>query len=419
MGEKVVNNNFAFILLMILYRLGLDYVYIETISPLFSYANFTYEPTVSSQIMSILAFCLGTVAVIPYRKDSSSFVSQSMMLLYLMTYVPMTSFWWCKGQTMDFMLANIIFWMLLFGITRLINGINLRKYIYPNERMIIFIMILMVFVILYISGTYANFRIHLSLDNVYDLRHEARNYNMPLIFRYIWNASDNVIPLFIIYFLGRRYKLLPWFLVFVVLLNFSIAGMKSALFKMIICVILYYWGKRDIAKYLPACFFGLITLTIIEFLINEYSLLSIMFVRRGLFMPSLLDELFFDYVNNHGFLFYNPQQTELTFAIGETYFNNEGMRCNNGWFTDAYINLGWIGIFIYPLFYAFLFQTCEKSFVGNNKNSIFFASFIIVMTLRSSLVTTSLLTHGLFILIMSMVFMSNTAIRNKNIINTK
>lgn len=416
MIEKIYKSSFVFILLMVLYRFGLDYVYIKTIAPIFSYANFNYWPTSTSQNMSILAFCLGTIAILPYKRAEGGFVDQTMILLYLMCFVPMTSFWWCKGQTVDFMMANIVFWMLLFCISKFIKGINLSKYLSPNDTIIKITACVMIFVILFISGKYANFRIHLSLDDVYDLRHEARDFDMPLIFRYIWNASANVLPLFIIYFLEKKYKLLPWILAFVILLNFSIAGMKSALFKMFICILLFYYDRKNIIQYLPVIFVCFIGMTILEFLLYEQSLLSIMFVRRGLFMPCLLDELFYDYVNHHGFVFFSHQQTDLTFEIGKTYFNNSGMRCNNGWFTDAYINIGWVGVFLYPLMYAFLFHTCEKSFAGNNRISIFFSSFIIVSTLRSSLITTSLLTHGLFILIISMVVMSGVTKTNTKVI---
>ena len=405
--KSLLENSAVFFLLMIVYRLCLDYIYIHEISPVFSYAYLSYNPTTQSRIFSVFTFVVGTAAVCKYKNSEGIFIPQAMMLLYLISFVPMTSFWWCKGQKIDFMLANLVLWLSLFLFTDKIKGIKLQKYFPHNETAVKCIAIVMAFVIIYISAKYTNFRIQLSLNDVYDLRLEARTFNMPIVLLYIWNASSNVLPLMIIYFFSKRYKLLPCILVFIVLLNFSIAGSKSALFKMLICVGVYLFGKREVSKYLPAIFVTFVLIVIVEFVANNSSMLSTMFVRRGLYIPNLLDELYYDYINSNASLLSSPQ-TELTFAIGDEYFNHQGMRCNNGLFSDAYVHFGWIGVVVYPLVYAFMFQTFEKSFVGNNKNLIFFSALIIVTTLRSSLLTTSLLTHGLLILIFSMMLMSQS-----------
>lgn len=406
--SKIIEGKLAFITLVLIYRLALDYIYVFTIAPLFSYANFTYEPDTYSQSFSWIAFIVGLVLFMPFRKTSGNFLNQSILLFYLLSYVPMTSYWWCKGQSSSFMIANMVFWCLFIITTKRLKGIDLTKYFSHNDKIVTLLTILMAAVILFISGYYAHFRIHLSFDDVYDLRHEARGFNMPLILRYIWNASANVLPVCMIYFLEKKKYPFAWALAFVVLLNFSIAGMKSALFKMLICVALYYCRKWDVSKLLLILFVALSLITIGEYLYNESSVLSVMFIRRGLYMPNLLDELFYDFISNHEPTYYQPQSTEMTFAIGDVYFNNEGMRCNNGWFTDAFVNLGWIGVLIYPFIFAFLFKTCERSFRNVNKLASFFAAFIIVTTLRSSLLTTSLITHGILLLILTMMFISQS-----------
>lgn len=149
----------------------------------------------------------------------------------------------------------------------------------------------------------------------------------------------------------------------------------------------------------------------LEFIITGNSILSILVIRRGFYMPNLLDEFYFDYISENGPIFYQPQKTNLAFTIGDTYFGNEEMRCNNGLFTDAFMNLGWIGVLFYPILFAYFFKTCERSFRYVNENSTLFAAFIITSTLRSSLFTTSVFTHGLFIAVFSMLFMSNRSER--------
>ena len=108
--KSLLENSAVFFLLMIVYRLCLDYIYIHEISPVFSYAYLSYNPTTQSRIFSVFTFVVGTAAVCRYNNSKGLFVPQAMMLLYLISFVPMTSFWWCKGQGFDFMLANLVLW---------------------------------------------------------------------------------------------------------------------------------------------------------------------------------------------------------------------------------------------------------------------------------------------------------------------
>lgn len=409
--NRFLDNVFVFILLMALYRFALDYVYIETIAPIFSYAKLTYEPDTFCQSVSLVAFVCGTILVLPYRKMQGVFVPQSMMILYLMVFVPMTSFWACKKQDVSFMVACLVFWIILLLAIRMAKGIDLTKYVKVSEKNVNIIVFIMSVVIIFISGYYAHFRMHFSLFDVYELRSEASTYNIPIIIDYIWSASANVLPMCIIYYFDKGRKKKAIFVTFVAFLNFSIAGLKSSLFKIFICIGLYCVGKKNVSKILPYIFILLVVVTILEFIITSNSILSILIIRRGFYMPNLLDEFYFDYISENGPIFYQPQKTNLAFTIGDTYFGNEEMRCNNGLFTDAFMNLGWIGVLFYPILFAYFFKTCERSFKYVNENSTLFAAFIITSTLRSSLFTTSVFTHGLFIAVFSMLFMSNRSER--------
>ena len=398
----------GFILFVVIYRLGLDYIYKDIISPVFGYANLNYNPDLDSQIISWIVLCVFTVLMLPFRKKEGFVVSSSMNLFFFFSFIPMTSYWYCKVQLLPFMIACIIFWTLFLLLMLYQKVPNIDYMIRPNRAVIWFITILLSIVVIYISGVYAHFRFNFSLENVYDLRSEARQFNMPIILRYIWASASNVLPICMIYFLNSNYKKIAWLIFIVILLNFSINGVKSTLFKMIICLFLYYSFIKNYNQIIHILFVVIVLMAIAEFKYLGTIAISDVLIRRAFFIPNMLDGLFYDYIYTHGPTFYSHEGTNIAFSIGDIYFNDENMRCNNGLFTDAFINLGWIGVFLYPIIFSSFFKICEAGFKGIKSQILFFACIILVITFRSSLFTTSLATHGILLTCITLMFMPRT-----------
>jgi hypothetical protein len=66
----------------------------------------------------------------------------------------------------------------------------------PKRSEIILWVFLMVYIgsILYVSGRYFGFRLHFNLLDVYVLRAEVRDLNLPTILRYLLPAAGNILP---------------------------------------------------------------------------------------------------------------------------------------------------------------------------------------------------------------------------------
>ena len=156
--------------------------------------------------------------------------------------------------------------------------------------------------------------------------------------------------------------------------------------------------KKELVSKVPYLFAFLVITTLLEWWIGGSTLISTFIVRRVLYIPSLLDSLFYDYIQQIGPLYYQQGDVNITFLIGEEYFGREDMMANNGMFSDAFMNLGWIGCLIYPFIYAFYIKICDCAFKGVNRQIIFFSGLLIVTTMGSSVFTTALLTHGILLL---------------------
>lgn len=259
--------------------------------------------------------------------------------------------------------------------------------------------IVLVLVVVYVSGKYAGFRFSIDLSNVYDLRSEARSFVMPLWLLYLWSATSNALPVLLVFFLLKKKWIWVLLIAFVIILNFSINGSKSTLFKMFLCFGLLFIKGTNILKYLVYGILVLGLVSILENFIFDTSFISSVVVRRVLYVPNLLDCFYFDYINQNHPIYYNPTfSSEIAFRIGEKYFANDQMRCNNGLFTDAYMNLGLLGCFIYPAIFTAFLKICESAFKNVNDKVVLYTTLMIVITLGSTTITTSLLTHGLFLL---------------------
>lgn len=389
----------AFFLLVVFYRIFLDWIYIDQIFPIYEYARFIYTFNIEGLVLSWVFLLFFSVLVSSFLNIKSPVVSYAAIMFFFLRFVPLTSYLSTDSFPASFYLLNFIFWFLFYFLLLNMKRIKVPLH-FKSEHAIYWITLSMLLVVVYVSGRYAGFRMNFNLVNVYDLRMEARGFSMPLWLTYLWPATKNTLPILMVFLMMRKkwgWSLLTAFIIF---LNFSVDGSKSTLFKMLLCFGLQLLARPDkILKYLIWGFMAMCAFSIIEFLLLDTSVISSMIIRRMLYVPNLLDYLYFDFVDQNGPIFYDSEKTSaIAFDVGNEYFNKDEMRCNNGLFTDAYSNLGWLGVFVYPFVLAIFLKVCESAFKGVNLQIILFATFLIVTTFGSTTITTSLLTHGLLLL---------------------
>lgn len=411
-----------FIIMIITFRILLDWIYEYEISTLFEYANYTNNSTKESLISSWGYLLLFIPFVLWIVDDSSSIFSQLIATYILfLRVIPFTSTMRFLPEQLGFISINFVYWILLFILLKKIKvpSISIRRR--NNEGSILAIYIIAaisVLTIVYISGVYCHFRIHLSLDDVYELRLDAREFNIPLFLKYLQAGGSIVIPILMIFFITQKKKSIVYLLAFVGLLNFSIAGHKTTLFNVILCLGLFYFPKLDIKKILPYAFVVLCLSTVFEFIFFNTYFLSATIIRRGFFVPSMLDISYYEYIIHHGPQYFTGG---IGMEIGRL-SGEEGKRCNNGLFSDAFMNLGYIGCFVFPIIITYFIKIAD-ALTKNLEDSIkIFSAFLIVSTLSGSYFTTSLLTHGLFLMYLVLFFIPPKSIKckakmNKKIIN--
>lgn len=203
--KKILNNTFVVICCIILYRILLDYIYVNYTYPSWEYTGFNNTETIHSLIISWVILSILTLTVLPYFRNNAGFYPDIMIIFFLMRVVPFTTIIRFINTPERLNLLFLIYFFLMFFLT---NNIKIKEKVLvrsSNSDHIMYIaLIFFSILIIFISGYYANFRMHFSFDDVYDLRYEAREFKMPLIIKYLWAPASNILPLLFVYFLKKK-----------------------------------------------------------------------------------------------------------------------------------------------------------------------------------------------------------------------
>ena len=427
--SKFLSRSSVIVGLVVLYRILLDYIYLSVTSVTWDYYGFIINAGRSSFWVSWMVLLALLYLVFPFFQKEAPFYPDILILVFIMRVVPFTTLLRFQDIPGRLTLLFFVFYALLFILAQVLKFKKiplLRGGKKQTDLLLYLSAFFFIAIVVFISGFYAKFRLHFSLTDVYDLRQEAREFDIPTILKYLWAPATNVLPLVFVYFAHKR-KVVVCLLIFAaILLNFSINGMKSTFFKLLICVAFGFVNIKNFKSYYLPGFVVLLVFTLAEGLLWDLHLLHDILVRRALLVPPLLDTYYYDYITQEGPLFYVRGEMRIQNIIGEVYFNDPETACNNGLFSDAYMNLGALGCIVYPVIYAFIFRICGSAFRGAEKGLVVFAALIMSYTFEGSELTTGLLTHGLFVFGIIMYLVSSKGCQNevgrkkkKKVVNTR
>lgn len=416
----IEKKSIPYFLLFVVYRILLDASYIYYIHPQYDYVGMRLAWNTDFYMLSWLV-CVGMFLLIYKNLKKDSFIGLSIYMLAILSFVPTTSILGLYGVETKFFVLMVIYWFLLFGFAYILKPFNIywppikqRKYIEW------FWLLLASLTIVYISGRYAGFRLHFDLVDVYGLRMEAREFGMPIWLAYINNAVNTILPiLFVLYLAEKKYKL-AIFVGFIIFLSFSVAGHKSIIFKLFLAVLAYYFFTWERKRILLKGIIGVIGISALEVLVLKSGTLYSLFIRRVLFVPSQLHVAYYDFFQNHELLYFregilrwlgfdSPYNMNITFLIGGHAMGNYETNANNGLFSDAYMNLGTLGVFVFPLIIILIIYMLNSASRWMNDRMLFLPVYVTVSTLTSTTFSSSLLNSGLLLLTLFLLSVS----RNK------
>lgn len=410
--------NFKLILSLSMLRLALDIIYSIYIVDIFGYSGFYGESSILHYFLSWMIFLPSIFIIDSFFKKEFRISYMVLVIIYLVSFVPFTTMLAFNALTMKYYVFNILYWIFLF-----IYIINLKNIKIVNIRMSknamnsLFIWVIgfiSLMLILLISWQYTGFRFTFNLLDVYSIRGDVIS-RLPAVLQYMYSASNAINPILLIYALINKNYLLSIFIIIIQFLSFGINGSKSVFFMTLLTIAIYYIFKKNVLQIIVKLITTLSVFSILEFSFTSSSFLVDFIVRRVMFVPNLINYYYFDFFTDNtpdyfrqsifSIIGLKSPYGRIPNLIGEIYMNNKLTAANGGLASDAAQNFGYLGALVSPLILAIFLKVLDD--VSKNLDpritvvvAVYFSNVII-----SSTLTTALLTHGLFLVLLILYFM--------------
>lgn len=415
------------LLFLILYRVGLDYIYQQIISPHYRYAGLFDASTAELKLISwgmLLVSFFFTKKIVTNNEEKLSY--ELLWFLYLLAFVPFTTMTGCGVFDTRFILCNSLYWLFLFFFCNALwkkgKRISIKEKRNKVSSSAVFqgIALLSVLVILYVSGRYAGFRIILDLDDVYDYRAEAKLNSLPTILVYLFSWTRLLNIVLIAFFIQKKKIIWVVLLVVAQVLSFGYNGMKATLFATVLVIVLSMFTQLQIKSFnywLLILLIALEIICILQYRIFRGYSLSSLFLRRSMFLPVQISSFYVDFFSNNTpdffrasflrFVGFKTPYPNLAKIIAGIYLNRPNMNSNNGLISDAFTNFGSAGIIIMPFLLSLLFHVMDSLTRDLDLSVLAPITFVLASSFINSFVLTILLTHGLGVVLLLFYFVNS------------
>lgn len=400
---------------LLIFKILLEISYIYVVFPNYKYTGFLLNINFIKLLESYLMFFIIFFLIPNQKKISVNFIN----LFFIFHFIPISSYYYLSDNYRKYIYLLFISYILIIIGIKLCDEIKIKSLININinfEYFLFFIIGLFIIYSLKFIGK-INLEVFL-LKNIYEIR---GNLKMIGIINYLVPWFGNIIvPAFILNSFLKNKKFFFILGFFFQMIIFSIYPFKSFFmlpFFMIINVI--YYEKKDYLNKISNFLNISILFSIFSFyFFNRIYLLSLI-VRRVFLLPARINFIYYDYIFKGGKkLFYSegkigklfnqnyPYDLDFANYIGKIYFGREDMRVNTGMFSDAYVNIGSIGIILISILLILFLFYLDNISKGKEKFTWGIIVMYIVGLTNSSLFTT-LLTHGLIIALILVKIVKN------------
>lgn len=407
---------------MLVLRFVFDLIYLVYIAPYYSYTGLTISFSLFNYFLSVagVVFVFRLLVFDSYRP--SVLISQ---FLFLMIYLPFSSYFGIAGGDFVWFLGVTSFWILTLYIIQYPFNFKLPKIKQLSVSWFLWGVVSFIIVLLGLTIYYSGLHVNFDLYSVYELREKNPTGKIPFSGYSINWVAKSALP-FILLFSLYRYKTVfnIWVLfVFVsILILFFNTGHKSFLFNIPFVLILYYLvkSKHFLVLFVSSLLFISITGLLIFWLMDDKTILTL-FIRRSLYIPAQLSfyyhEFYLDqplYLSNSflSSLSEYPHHLEPAHMIANEYFNSDKMAANNGIISDGFKHFGYIGLLIWSVLLSLFLKFADA--LRSIAPTLILIPLLILgaKSFIDGAFFTSLLTHGILISLLVLLFID---VKKKNL----
>ena len=406
---------------LIIYRLLLDLSYLFVISKSWGYLGLTLDPSVlkcfESYVLTFVCFlCM------PQKNNKLSTIM--IWVLVLFAYIPMLTLFALKNESRIFTYGVSGYWIIIMMFARMPNLSFIRLY---ESKFFIYsfstIILISVCSLFFKSFGFAwNF----NLAQVYEVRAQFATKGIPLVGYFVKWVCYVINPLlFSLFWIQKRWVALGA-VIFIQLYIFSCAGHKTFIFAFFfVGVFFLIAGKKYSLVCLTAGLAIIVLLGIISNLVIGDLWIPTLFTRRLLFTQPKLYYAYYDffsqnpkiYLSVHAFfnslIDYPYDIFPPAKMMGDVLYGKIETSANTGLVGDAYMNFGYIGLFMWAVITGVIIKLIDSLSSGID---IRLASACIAMPMLSlinSALLTNILTHGLGVALLFLYLASSSKFKLK------
>jgi hypothetical protein len=395
--------------------------YVTVISRSFDYLGYTYQSP--GLLLGGLSVCLAVLPAL-WLPDAASRLSIVIVwILYLLAYVP--------GQLIPVLVIPrpiaAVPWMLgllpsFWLVWRAVANAPRHRVGAIGSSTFFWLVVLGTVMIAYVSalalGTLELGVPDLGEAYVARFLYRAETAQSGVLFAYLISWTGNVInPLFMSHAIIKRR--VWWFLIGLggQIALFSLSGFKSVLFSPLLVIGLHLAMRRDgrrLGSNVLIAGIAVVGASIVSSVFVGNDFLMYLFTRRMVVTPGLLSAYYVEFFSvNPQTMFANsflsglvdPRYTlDVSFLIGETYFNDPTTSANANVWADGFAGLGIAGMVLVSALLGLALRALDAVVEPAERRLFLGVAGVMGFTLANAALSTSLLSHGfLFALALAVI----------------
>lgn len=403
-------------------------LYSQSINKIFDYEGFSAQFDLISFLASLLLL-LPTSLLVKQAFKPTDTLFFFMVYLIIVPTLTLYSFQAVKAEAVGITFLGlgtvVLFWKL-----SPIKVIRLGRLSASSIRFLM-ILISMIFIALLINFTGpGSFNIDLSM--VYFQR-DILNDALPTYMFYTLTLVTKIfLPLLVVWSLQRKQKIAALFFLVLAIVIFGFTGHKAVPLYSFVAMAIYYLMEKSLnpMKVMSAGLLGILVLSMVDLILFSKGLFEpytgwfgSIFGRRLLFLPSFLNAAYIDFFVSEKAYYWSAssitfglieQPYELVPAelVGARAFGLDDNYANAGWIGAGFSQAKLVGVILYSAILGVVFKILDVYGRLLSPSLIASTSAIpVIVILTSSDLLTGLLTHGLGLLILIFVVMSNKKLR--------
>ena len=402
---KLLEKRSVFIFSAILFKVILEYTYINFVNPIFAYAGFNLDVSFVKYLEGWFIYLLFLSYTPHLLRQTSDFIINTLFFSFLSPLLVFYSLSDALREHLYFVLLGVlIIYLLRKGKKFKLPLVN-QGHIYAYLICILGIIIVTSWLVF--SGGLNFF--NLDLTQVYEFRRDVSSVVNIGIMGYLNTWAFKVFgPFLLIIFLHRKKYVFASLVFLLHILWFGISSHKAVLFFPFVILFVYVWFRNNKGlSIFPISLTLVIFFSYLFFVFFDDIIYGSLFIRRVFFVPSFLTFTYYEFFSSEGFIYWSNSITssfihysyDLNPArlIGD-YLGTDA-SANNSFLSTGYMHAGIPGIIFFSLIFVIILRLFDS--LNYNSKYIWICVAIVTIPIRSVItsadLSTAILTHGILI----------------------